>query len=99
MDMHWNGSVFAAPMYRETSDIVRDATARLEKLYEERYQQGVRDGLNINHNALAQEVERLRKVLRQSARRLRNAAAERQVDWDWVKAAAERLELGLDVPE
>jgi hypothetical protein len=52
-----------SPQYREFDDIARDATERLQRLLAEQYERGVRDGLNIEENALAQEIVRLRGLL------------------------------------
>lgn len=96
-EKQWNGEVFD-PRYKCYSDtrIVREAIENLAKYAEERYQQGVRDGLNIEENALAQEVERLRAVMKAAASKLRYAATS-AASPDWILQAAKNLEYGIDI--
>lgn len=95
-EKQWNGEMYD-PQYKCYSDtqILREAMEKLVKYAEDRYQQGVRDGLNIEENALAQEVERLRGVMKDAARHIRHGYSKSLPCW-YVEAA-EALEHGLAI--
>ncbi len=64
---NWNGQVYMQPNIE-----LKPFAEVVKKLVNDAHNQGIEIGLNINENQLAQEVKRLRAIMRQVANELRH---------------------------